>query len=310
MIYISFLLVLSLNKMNILKGFRMGPTVQQGGTQTIQQSIYLTHNNPCGINLLIFEELGATKITYVQLKDILDGILKTEEVLDMFTILREKGTAYLYTPNPKTQIEYLYAAMNWGKEAAKFIPDTVYPGYRWRISVFDYNGVMVWDNFAPSLEIVRFQGTDLRFTEIPLVTEFRTITGEIPQRTFKNPFLLPTRTSAQLYGICNNTTALSFLNRRIAIADRATRSSYLVNQAALPEATMAITSLLTDPANTRVFGIPKYGFSARQNTFNTSLLGYHCAYLNEIWTLEETPTLIETMFIRLSLEQRPLGAIL
>lgn len=33
--------------------FRIGPTTQQGGTQTIQQSIYISHDNPCGITRML-----------------------------------------------------------------------------------------------------------------------------------------------------------------------------------------------------------------------------------------------------------------
>lgn len=302
---------------NITKGIRCNPTVQQGGTGTIQQSIYLTHENPCGTNLLIYEEIGATRITFFQLKEFLDNILKTPEVLDKFKMIEEKGTIYLYEPTVKTQLAYLNAAMEWGIEAAKFIPDVEYRGYRWRLSVFDINGVMIWDSFAQSLRIVRNLGSgNLGFTFIPLVTEFTQKLSNpppvpLPPNTvkFKNPFLLQTTNSVQLYGICNNTSVLGFLNRQSTLADMATRSSYLVNQAALPESTMAITSLLNDPANTRTFGAPRYGFSARQATFNNSLLGYHCVYLKDIFTAEETPTLIETMFIRLSLEQRPIRPI-
>ncbi len=40
---------------NIQMGIRMAPTVQQGGGSTIQQSIYLSHNNPCGGSLQAFQ---------------------------------------------------------------------------------------------------------------------------------------------------------------------------------------------------------------------------------------------------------------
>lgn len=54
--------IIILNKMDTphFRTLRIAPTTQQGGTQTIQQSIYLTHNNPCGANLLIFQEMGLT----------------------------------------------------------------------------------------------------------------------------------------------------------------------------------------------------------------------------------------------------------
>lgn len=64
----------------VFKTLRICPTTQQGGTQTIQQSIYLTHNNPCGANKLIFQTMGLTQIRYIDLKNYLDEILGTEEM--------------------------------------------------------------------------------------------------------------------------------------------------------------------------------------------------------------------------------------
>lgn len=49
-----------MDTLRIQNEFRIAPTTQQGGTQTIQQSIYLTHHNPCGANLLMFIEMGLT----------------------------------------------------------------------------------------------------------------------------------------------------------------------------------------------------------------------------------------------------------
>lgn len=289
---------------NIMTGLRFNPTVQQGGTQTIQQSIYLTHFNPCGVNLLIFEEIGDTKITFAQLKEFLDAILKLEEVQLYFERVRETGTEFLYNTSYQTQFQYLYSAMEWGKAVYRNKPDVEYPGYFWRVSVFDYNGVMVWDSFTPTLEIIKKTGeSQYDWLLIPLVTEFSSNTPPSPPCTVRNPFIGPTQLDIQLYGICNNPAFVCFMKPTDLLAQETIRSSYLVNQVALPESIMAISSLLTDPANTRVFGVTRYGFSARQNTFNSALLGYHCVYLNEIRTIEEKPTLIETMFVRLSLEQ-------
>jgi hypothetical protein len=70
---------------------------------------------------------------------------------------------------------------------------------------------------------------------------------------------------------------------------------------------MAIASLLVDSANTRTFGIPQYGFSARTNSNGGAGIGYHCAHVINIYTVEEVgkqPTLIETIFARISIEEQ------
>jgi hypothetical protein len=293
------------NDSNLTRGLRMNPTVQQGGTTTIQQSIYLSHNNPCGVNQLIFEKIGPMNITYFQLKEYLDAILKNPEVIEKFEQVRITGTEYIFKPIIQTQIRYLYALMLWGQEATKFLPTIEFPGYTWRLSLFDFNGVMIWDSYTPQLEIMRvIGGGNVNFTFLPLVTTF-SANSPSTSTQFRNPFLRPGQNSVQLYGICNNVSVLKYLNRNNSRSNATLSSSYIVNQAALPEATMAVASLLNDPANTRTFGIPRYGFSARQNTLNTSLLGYHCAYLTNIYSVKENSTLIETVFMRLSLEENP-----
>lgn len=296
---------------NVNTGFRMGPTVQQGGTQTIQQSIYLTHQNPCGVNLLIYEQIGATKITFFQLKEFLNNILKTPEVQDAFEEIRTRGTEYLYNSSRQTQLAYLYAVMNWGKAAFANKPEETYDGYYWRLSVYNYNGNLVWDSQTPTLEIVYvLPNGKYEWRRIPLLGEFINYTSQPPGITVKiqNPFISPSdmiqgNLTTQLYGINNKIAAINSINRTFPLGDETLRSSFLYNQVAFPESVMAISSLLTDPANTRVFGIPRYGFSARENSFQSVLLGYHCAYLNEIFTNDENPTLLESFFIRLSLEQ-------
>ena len=70
-----------MDSLRIHNKFRVCPTLQQGGTQTIQQSIYLTHDNPCGLNKLIFQEMGYTQIRYIDLKNYLDAILGSEEII-------------------------------------------------------------------------------------------------------------------------------------------------------------------------------------------------------------------------------------
>lgn len=73
-----------------------------------------------------------------------------------------------------------------------------------------------------------------------------------------------------------------------------------------PESIMAEASLLVDTANARAFGIPKYGFSARSNQHLNGGIGYYCAHVIQVQTIPDTnneTTLIESIFVRLSLEE-------
>lgn len=281
-------------------GIRISPTVQQGGTQTIQQSIYLTHNNPCGINLLAFQEIGSVKISFLQLKNYLDAILNEPEVQEQFKVVREKGTEFLRNPTEQTQLAYLYAIMIYGEIAERFVPEQV-SGYNWRLSIYDINGVMLW--FARPLRIVVTLPNGLY--DWGTVNARMTFNAKSPNQSvvFDNPFILPTQTTIRIYSLCNNITLTGMFDRRNSRARLLSRSAYSENQCALPESTMALTSLLSDPANTRVYGYTRYGFSARQVTFNSALVGYNCCYLQEIKTLEKTPELIENIYVRLSLDQ-------
>ncbi len=50
----------------------------------MQQAIYLVRDNPCGANKLIFQEMGLTGIRFIDLKNYLDEILATPEMIDLF----------------------------------------------------------------------------------------------------------------------------------------------------------------------------------------------------------------------------------
>lgn len=288
---------------NVIRGLQINPTVQQGGTGTIQQSTYLTHFNPCGFNLLVYEERGEIKITFYQLKLILDKTLNTPSVQQKFLNVRKSGTDFLYNPTGNNQRKFLFEILEWAKEARQNIPDISIPGFRWRLAIYDFNGSLIWDSFSTILEIVKETSPGIYEWEyLPLVENFESLAPTIV--SFENPFTK--RKEIQLYGMGKYITDDAFLDMSDPRCLRASRSSFLVNQIPLAENVMAISSLLTDPANTRVFGFTNYGFSARQNTFNNHLIGYHCAYANQIFTLEKKPTLIEETFVRLSLEQQPL----
>lgn len=74
--------------------------------------------------------------------------------------------------------------------------------------------------------------------------------------------------------------------------------------------------MLVDSANTRTFGIPKYGFSARTNLSGFGGITYNCAHFIDIPTIPDEngqTTLIESIYFRLSLEEDnyyiPVGTI-
>lgn len=146
----------------VFKSLRIAPTTQQGGTQTIQQSIYLTHNNPCGLNTLIFQKMGLTQIRYIDLKNYLDQILDTEEMNLLFEKIRQKGTEYINDPeNTQKNYEYLYYIQEWAQASLNYlsVPVDYYFGYRFRINVFDASGSLFYDSYYPSVKVVEFNNT-------------------------------------------------------------------------------------------------------------------------------------------------------
>lgn len=285
----------------IFKTLRIAPTTQQGGTQTIQQSIYLTHNNPCGANLLIFQEMGLTGIRYIDLKNYVDEILASEEMIILFQQVREMGTIYIQEPdNAQKTYAYLYAIQQWAQASLNNLPLPVdyYPGYRFRINVYDASGTVFYDSFAPNVKIVA----------IDPLTELYTL--GVVKILPSNPYYNIDRTS--VYKISTNYSQVPFID---IVAEPSgifmwgfavILSNFSVNQASCPETVMAISSLLVDSANTRAFGIPKYGFSARSNLSGFGGIGYNCAHFVDIRTATDIAgnnTLIESIFFRLSLEE-------
>lgn len=279
-----------MDRLRIQDKFRISPTTQQGGTQTIQQSIYLTHNNPCGANTLIFQEMGLTGIRYIDLKNYLDAILGAEAMRALFDTVRVLGTEYIKNPDdPVFLRRYLNALDNWAHEGlASFpVPADYYEGYTIRFSVYDGAGCVIWDSSAPGLRITSVVGGNIIYTTVPLNA---------------NPF---GSTTVRLFQLSNKYPVIPYLVGNAALF----RSDFINNQTATPETEMATASLLIDSANTRTFGIPRYGFSARNNQNASGGIGYHCAHFINIRTTPDQDgktTLIESIFARLSIEQNTL----
>lgn len=285
----------------LFKTLRIAPTTQQGGTQTIQQSIYLSHNNPCGANLLIFQEMGLTQIRYIDLKNYLDEILKSEEMIMLFEEIRARGTTYIYDPdNSQKTYAYLYAIQQWAIASLQnlSVPERYYPGYRFRTTVYDASGTVLSDSYSPNIKIVTIDpATELY--ELGLVRI-------LPS----NPYYNIDKTS--VYKISTNYAQIPFLDVVTPASGNymwgfgVILSNFSINQGGLPETTMATASLLVDSANTRAFGIPKYGFSARSSLSAFGGITYNCCHFIDIRTTPDAngkTTLIESIFFRLSLEE-------
>lgn len=275
---------------------RICPTTQQGGTQTIQQAIYLTHDNPCGANLLIFQEMGLTGIRYIDMKNYLDAIVGSEEMRALFEEIRIAATTYISKPDDTQNYRrYLYTIMKWSQRAMANlpVPENYYTGYRFRVDTYDASGTCYYDSFYPILEIIKYSSSlglyDL--ATIPI----------LPSQPKSNRTGL-----GPLYKLTSVPRNIPFINDLTVVGFSALLSNFLYNQSSNTETQMAVASLLIDSANTRTFGIPKYGFSARQNISPFGGIVYSCVNFIDIRTMPDengNTTLVESIFFRLSLNE-------
>lgn len=278
---------------HILKTLRMAPTIQQGGTQTIQQSIYITHDNPCGINRLIFQKMGFTGIRYIDLKNYLDAILASDQMKQLFEQVRIDGTDFINHPlDVQKQNKYLYSTSQWAEAGISNLPvsPTFYSGYEFSFSVYDGSGSLIFSSNTPSLKIITKNAETYTRSTVSLISTFQFNTN--------GP------TTLQLYKVCNNYIYLPYLNVANAQSLAVKNSDFVINQLALPETIMAIASLLVDSANTRTFGIPKYGFSNRSDQLQKGGIAYYCTQFINLYTTPDVngqTTLIESVFARLAL---------
>jgi hypothetical protein len=288
-------------------GFRISAGPLQGGVGTIQQAIYQAHNSPCGQNKIIFDPVGiaflpgsTTPLRFIDLKDLLEESMNTDTALEALAYLKEIGTTYLQSASPSNRLLYLEALQDWSLALNASIPNLTIPGYEYRMTIYDSNGNTIFDSRSPTLLPITRTGPNLAYTFTPLGTP----------NPFRNADSTP-KTQINLYGVANNPGYLAFITDR-----NVQTSSFIVNQAAFPETFMAVSSLLTDPANTRVYGFTNYGFAARQQSpnyeksDNQGQIGYYACYIFSLFTNpnEAYPesTLVEYIFVRLGLEQAPI----
>lgn len=278
-----------------MNSLRIAPTTQQGGTQTMQQAIYLTHDNPCGANQLIFQEMGLTGIRFIDLKLYLDEILEAQEMISLFEQVKIDGTEYINNPTDEAlYYKYRYSLMLWAQTATQNYPIPVdyYPGYRLKFSLYDGDGDAIYDSFFPELLIMRKISVEPYYTPtyVPLTY---------------NPY---NQWNITLYKMLSYKKFLPYINtndpfRGVEVAS----SDFMLTQTMFPESIMAEASLLVDTANARAFGIPTYGFSARSNQHLNGGIGYYCSHIIQVRIAtpnsDGTTPLIESIFARLSLEE-------
>jgi hypothetical protein len=237
--------------------------------------------------------MGLTDIRYIDLKNYLDAILGAEVMRDRFEQVRVDGTDFLYHPlDVQKQNRYLYSTSLWAEEGIANLPVPVdnYPGYLFSFSVYDASGCLIYGSNFPTLTILSEAGGVYTRNTVPLTPTMN------PQGA----------TSLELYKMCNNYILLPFLDVADSLAQTVMNSDFVINQMALPESIMAVASLLVDSANTRTFGVPRYGFSDRSNQLQQGGISYHCAQIIEIRTMPNEngeTTLIESVFARLTLAE-------
>ena len=263
--------------------FRINPTVQQGGAQTMQQAIYLSHKSSCGINLLVYQPLayqGTSEIgtfDYNNLRQILEACMQQTNVDDIWLQIRLASTAYLVGIGSTLQAELLLTL--WGQtiynNLSQVLPVERIRGSFYRIVIFDGSGNTLWDSNLPQLQIITFDDEqNPLYTTLPL--------------TQPNPL---GKTSISLYGIGSYPWIIPYIEPEYR--SQLLISEFMVNQMTYPESEMCIASLLTDPANTRTFGFPKYGFSSRtvnpernENNLIAVSYSYNCAYYTDLLSVQ------------------------
>lgn len=318
----------------------IAPVPLQGGVQTIQQSIYLTHGSPCGFNPWLETRVGDTELTYNDMANVLqEGINKTNNIQALKT-LQTAVAAINDDPSEDNVLIYLEAFYNYGLTVWETtFKDFQIDGYTTAFSCYEANGTTIFDSKPtsnPELDdefyppIYRSGGV-LRYSEVTLITPqpftFNPATYNCtqeprsPYATFPiptlppyppgippNPYCALTLVNVRFYGILQTPAYWPYIWQRNNLDNGFNQrllynSSYLINQTALPESVMAISSLLVDTANTRYFARPRFGFSTRSyadgnESYNVCLVMFLTDKTNSFSLFQN---LQDIFFVRLSL---------
>lgn len=283
-----------LNKMT-----RIAPTIQQAGTQTIQQSIYLAHGNPCGLNAFLSNKLGTTGLTYQDLAFLLQTAMNHPDAIGALSSLQYAFFLYSEESNNDNNLLrflnglFIYAKTIWesGFENGNLIQ---IDGYTPVFTCYDANGVLLFDSsifpyWNPATEI----GPDtFKFTPV-VVQDTQSLNNQTREIKF--------------YELLSRPSFYPFILRNIGTQADLVNSSYMVNQMSFGESIMAVNSILTDPANTRVYNAFRFGFSTRTQTPGSGNPAYHVCYLQFLKDNQEITNntyfnnLAHMFFVRLSI---------
>lgn len=291
------------------KGVRIAPTIQQGGVQTIQQSIYLIHDNPCGINPILMGKLGNTEISVLDFIERMDTILNNPDVIQGFYGILARINAYAGDPSRENHLRYIKALVQYAQLCALAMLELPpIDGYNYHLSVYDVSGAMIWDSYTPNLLLYQEDGSgNLSYSTVKLAA----VNPYAPNQSVEifqineKPYLIP-------YISLTTGTPTERSNAQLLMA-----SQFLTNSYAQAENTVSVASLLIDQANTRVYNKRQFGIGSRQiqapditapNPLLTSKrgFGFYISYLSRlIQNIQnvEKRSLFEFIVIRLGIEQ-------
>lgn len=264
--------------------FRIAPAPQQGGTQTIQQTINLSHNNACGFNPFLELLMGDTGISYMQFGEFLNTLFREESTVQMFEEYVQVVRAYNDMPSETLQRKMVMSLYEYGlsiKNALSVLPPIA--GYRYVCSVYDSNGATILDtSLASSWPPVIQTGADT-YESTTLVLQ-----------TYRNP----ENTVCTIYPLLTQPSVYSWIDQSVGTQSELINSSYLVNQISMSESVIAVSTILTDTANTRVYKLPGFGFSARPYSPKQPDISYNVCFMKRV---ADGAKLLSSFFVRLTL---------
>ena len=93
---------------------RIAPAPQQGGTQTIQQTINLTHDNPCGYNPVFELVMGDTGITYEEFASTLNSLFLLSSTNEALYLYIDALKEQMADPSETNEQKAILALYNYG----------------------------------------------------------------------------------------------------------------------------------------------------------------------------------------------------
>lgn len=276
------------------KGLRFGPTVQQGGTQTIQQSIYLSHDNPCGRSYYLNNELGNTGYTFMDLQAILSNIMRTPESAELFKIINNYATVWYDDPtaiddnNNYYSDLYLHAIANWGEflniKIQEFFQTSPTLNYGY-ILIGDQTGSCIYNGNTqqyPIIDRVTYEDQDgkVGLIYLPIIPNpYNNVTSD-PSTNIMSLYQMWQCPQYSIF--VNNLQDCNYID-----------FYYYFSLSTLSAVQQANASLLIDTANTRTVTQPGWGFGVSSSnfyigdtTFVKTQIVYNVCYIKPIFYLD------------------------